>query len=164
MYGYNLGGDMDGWNFTEYDDENYRTIWPSWMELDDGDDPDDPITQMQDRLREKIGGFEDNFEDGGLWQADEETRADYFKRKHAAEKLVGITFDMYGVSDYTGWVIGFQVSESSGCLEEIEAPSPLITGYPYKEWEYRLAKVLEALEITLEDQPKPRLLALVSYF
>jgi hypothetical protein len=156
MYGYDLGGREEGFNFTKSDPETYDWIWPSWMEMDDGDEPDDPITQCQDRLRLVIGGFEDSDD----WRVAGEKRDAYYARKKAADELVGVKFDMYGVHDYCGWVVGFQLHESYGCLEEISFHT---TGLPLTEWDYRLSRVLDALEFTLEDQPKPRLLALCSY-
>jgi hypothetical protein len=157
MYGYDLGGREEGWEFTKYDPETYDYIWPSWMEMDDGDEPDDPISQCQDRLLKVLGGFEDSDD----WKSsDQEISKAYYARKKAAEELVGVTFDMYGVYDYTGWVVGFQIHDSYGSLNEIEEYRFVS---PPQEWDAKLAKVLEALEFTLEDQPKPRLLALCSY-
>lgn len=162
VYGYDLGGREDGWTFTDYDEENWRYNWPQWMELDQGedDDPEDPITRMGDRLTEVIGGFEDS---GDWCSPDPAVSKAYYDRKHAAEKAHGIKFDMYGVSEWSGWVMGIIVSESHDALSEVNAGF-LTDDLPWAEYDAKLAKALEALEITPKDQPQPKLYCLVSYF
>lgn len=78
-YGYDLGGEEDGWTFATYNGDKMTYNWPAWMETDEDGDVEDPVTQIGNRLTELLG-------DGH-----------------------GIETDMCGTGDWSDWVVGFEI-------------------------------------------------------
>lgn len=159
MYGWDLGGSEDGWNFIEYDEQNYRNVWPSWMRIEDGeDDPDDVPSEYEDRLIQVIGGFEDSDD----WMSqDTAVRNGYYERKREAKKLVGVEFDWYGVSDFMGCVMGFTIMEGHSSLTQVSVDSLSLDRCPWSLWAEKLNAAAEVLEISPDVAPSVQLL--VSY-
>lgn len=169
VYGYSIGGREDGWQFEEYDENKYTMQWPAWVELDNGDvgesaEPDDFISQAQDRLLNVIGGFEDSDD----WMTEGEVRDAYYDRKQAAEKkLGGVEFCLYGYSDYTEWVIGFELADGYDGISEIDKTflANLLNPVNVADMDYKLDAAIRALELHPKGQSAgPRLLLLSSYF
>lgn len=165
VYGYDLGGDEEGWKFNNVArvhgaDKPYgyieytEVVWPGWVDLDDGDEPDDFISQAEDRLVREIGKFDEEFmaEDG------------YFDRRREAKKLSGLDtldFELYGVSDYTAWAFGVDLG-SDYAIHVVDVTK--LAGTELAKYDDLLRRALEALEIKPTDQLKPHLLSLASYF
>lgn len=78
-FGYNLGGEEDGWTFALYDENEVQYIWPDWMETDEDGYAWDPVTEIENRLTELLGPGH------------------------------GIKSDMYGTESWSGWVLGFEI-------------------------------------------------------
>jgi len=164
VYGYDIGGREDGWNFEEYDDREYRMKWPEWVVTDDpdadpDDDPDDFVSQAQDRLLAELTDFKEI-----PW--DQPRPDDYYSKKNAAEKALGIEFEIYGVSDYTQWVIGFELARESDGIGEIDSAliAAMLNPLNMADMDYRLGQALRVLQLHPRGQLAPRLLLLASYF
>ena len=164
MYGYDIGsqnGD-DGWKFEEYDPAAYSVKWPAWVVLDseDDDDPDDFISQAKDRLLSALAGFTPRTDYENPWPDD------YYKQEHAAEKRLGLDFELYGVSDYVEWVLGFELARESGGIGALDQAfiATLLNPLNMADMDYRLREALRVLQLTPRGQPAPRLLLLASYF
>lgn len=165
VYGYDIGSQNsdDGWNFEEFDASTYEMKWPEWVtELDD-DEPDDFITQAKARLMSKLGGFEDSDD----WESnDPEVSRTYYDRKRAAEKRLGLDFEIYGVGDYTEWVLGFELARERDGFGELdqELIATLLNPLNMADMDYRLREAIRVLQLHPKGQAAPRLLLLASYF
>lgn len=167
VYGYSIGGEDDGWQFDEYDEADYQMKWPEWVALDNGEEgdyagPEDFISQAKDRLLVQLTGFEDSDD----WMGDEATCDAYYARKHAAEKQVGVDFEVHGVGEYTEWVLGFELASSYDSVSEIDAEliATLLNPLNMTEMDYKLHEALRVLQLHPKAQATPRLLLLASYF
>lgn len=164
VYGYDIGSQNsdDGWKFEEYDAADYRMHWPEWVtELDDDDDePDDFITQAKGRLLTELTGFKVRTDYSEEWPDS------YYKEKHAAEKRLGLEFEIYGVGDYTEWVLGFEMARESDGIGEIDSEliAALLNPLNMADMDYRLREAVRVLGLHPKAQPAPRLLLLASYF
>lgn len=169
VYGYSIGGRENGWNFEEYDENEYAIKWPDWVELDNGEEdegaePEDFITQAGERLLNVIGGFEESDD----WMTEGEVRDAYYDRKQAAEKkLGGVEFCIYGYGDCTEWAIGFELADGYDGISEIDKTifTDLLNPVNMADMDYKLDAAIRALELHPKGQAGgPRLLLLSSYF
>lgn len=163
VYGYDIGSQDsdDGWNFEEFDAHEYEMKWPEWVVRKDvDDDAEDFISQAKDRLLTELTGFKI------LEYDDPAMPGDYYEKKRAAEKQLGIEFEIYGVGDYTEWVIGFEMAKERDGISEID--SALIAGMlnplNMADMDYRLGQAIRVLQLHPKGQLAPRLLLLASYF
>jgi hypothetical protein len=163
VFGFDIGGHEDGWNFEENTDsfsldDDWYAWWPSWMEREEGEEPEDPVTQIIEKMLKEVGGWVDS-ED---WlSADPAVFKAYYERKKAAEAKLGITEDMYGTDGWSGWVIGFQLTEGS-YISEVDPDA--FEGLDFHRMTQQLLHAFEVTGLTPKDQPQPRLLSLASYF
>jgi hypothetical protein len=168
VYGYDIGsqnGD-DGWKFEEYDASEYRIKWPEWVQLDDEDsdgEPDDFISQAKDRLLSELTSFKDSDD----WDSsDQKVSRAYYDQKHAAKKKLGIDFEIYGVGDYTEWVMGFEMGHDYDGIGELDPAliATLLNPLNMADMDYRLREAVRVLQLRPKGQIAPRLLLLASYF
>lgn len=163
VYGYDIGsanGD-DGWKFEEFNRSTYEMEWPDWVEREvgDEDDPDDFISQAKDRLLTQITGFQ-------TLGYDEIWPDSYYKQKNDAQKRLGIEFEIYGVGDYTEWVMGFEMARDSDSISVLdqELIASLLNPLNLADMDYRLREAIRVLQLKPKGQPAPRLFLLASYF
>lgn len=160
VYGYDIGGGGEGWNFEEYDDSEYEMKWPGWVDLGGiEEDPGNFISQAQERLLAELTDFREI-----PW--DQPRPGDYYSQKNAASNALGIKFDIYGVSDYTEWVIGFEMARDHDGIGEIDSQliASMLNPLNMADMDYRLGQALRVLQLHPKGQLAPRLLLLASYF
>ena len=165
VYGYDIGSQYgdDGWKFEEYDEREYQVKWPEWVELDDEDDsgnPEDFISQAQERLLTELTGFK------VLDYDDPSKPENYYELKRAAEGKLGIDFELYGYGDCHEWVMGFEMARESdgfGVLDQ-ELIAGLLNPLNMADMDYRLREAVRVLQLHPKGQLAPRLLLLASYF
>lgn len=121
VYGYSIGGREDGWQFEEYDENEYAMKWPDWVELDNGEEdegaePEDFITQAGERLK---------------------------------EKNIDVEFSIYGYGDYTEWTIGFELTDGYDGISEIDKTifAGLLNPVNLADMDYKLDAAIRALEL-----------------
>ena len=159
MYGYDLGGEEDGWKFNQESRDYYRVLWPAWVKLnEDGypdiEDEDGFIEQAGEYLTVKMSGFTEQYSG----------TSDWYDRKHAADKASGrdlLDFDLRGANDYDMWTFGVRLGSGYSFLEvkpEWFDPATL------RHYEAVIRRGLEVLELTFTDQPAPRILATSAYY
>jgi hypothetical protein len=164
VYGYDIGsarGD-DGWKFEEFDAKAYKMNWPDWVDLtdmDEDDEPDDFTSQAQDRLLTELTGFKImEYDDPAI-------PSDYYAKKRAAEDKLGIEFEIYGVGDYTEWVMGFTLAHEDEFSElNPELIAGLLNPINMADMDYRLRDAIRVLQLHPKNQVAPRLLLIASYF
>lgn len=165
VYGYDIGSQNsdDGWKFEEYDASTYEVKWPEWVKQEDLDEeePDDFITQAKARLLIELTGFRElEYDDPAA------LTTEYYKLKRAAEKRLGLDFEIYGVGDYTEWVLGFELaceSDGMGVLDQ-ELIAALLNPLNMADMDYRLGEAVRVLQLHPKGQAAPRLLLLAAYF
>lgn len=153
VYGYDLGGADDGWTFVTYNEETYAYNWPEWMELDDGESPDDPATQMEDRVFRLLSPFE-------VIEDYSRRPEDYNAQCYAARQELGISTRGYGGEGWGGYVLGFELASGYGCAslatDEFDVD--------FTAMARKLTAAKEVLGVEFEGQPAPQLMLLSSYF
>lgn len=162
IYGYNIGSAEDGWNFSELQaGAESKVPWPAWVKKDnyEGDGPEDLITQIIDRLLKCMGGFETIDWD---YIGEDPRPQDYYQAMSDAEKKLGITYDMYGLEGWSGYILGYKLLESSGACEEVDLVDLGI--YDYKAMSHKLKNATSYLSLHPYDQPEPKLYMIASYF
>ena len=143
VYGYDLGGDEDGWQIAE---ENIAAFL-EWGSGEDGD----LVEKGKVRLLASVGFTETD------WRAD-----GYHERKKAAEERLGVEFESYCSGDYPMWLLAAHtVTVYRGDCKEIDFAA-LEKARTEGDWDAKLAHAIQVLGIT-PTQEKPGWL-LVSYW
>src|SRR5574341_25317 len=90
VYGYDLGGEDKGWNFTKRETKHLH-----WMDTADDDDENDfPLQLMEVLLR-----------DAGWIETDWRTDATYFKRKAELKNSLGVDVACCGSYDFSSYLL-----------------------------------------------------------
>ncbi len=140
VYGIEFGSNESGWKGVP--EVAYSLAWPGWVALDDGNEedpgPEDFVTQCEDRLAANL--------DSGTGSLD---------------------FHLHGVSDWTEWVLGFEVFDGDGSLSALDDLSGLAEHVraSKRNWDETLAKAVGILGLTFEDDgAEPRVMLLTGYY
>ncbi len=150
-YGYDLGGDEEGWKIQEADEYGELPEGLAWY---DPDGDDDLADQAHEWLLAKLAGFPGKRHPG-------EHENDFFDREKVAKELVGVEFESYCSSDYPMYVLAAHaITVYRGHSEVLDLGS-LATDPAVNGWDDKLAAALAALGIT-PKQEKPGWV-LVSY-
>jgi hypothetical protein len=139
VYGYELGGNDQEWRLKGFGEDNYEELERPWLK-------DDFCGDAEDFLLEQIAGFR---RDDFTTPPYEEYRA----AKAAAEREVGVFFDTHGHHAYSAYLIytkRYSIHQSQGLPISITE----LNGYPYAEWDAKLARALELLDLD-PQQVKP---------
>lgn len=146
IYGYDLGGDDDGWAFAEYDQDECEISLP-WF-----DPTKEFAEEAEKRLLAQIAGFTEEWRQGA--------GSEFFAREKAAKAQLGVEFEFYGyemcghaLSAHREWVEWSATAVDLAAL----ASRPAAEG-----WDDKLAAAVAALGIT-PKQERPGWLLAASY-
>jgi hypothetical protein len=136
-YGYDLGGENDGWNVNEADE--YGGLRLGWWNGNE-----DFIEAAKERLLAELAGLTETD-----WQAD-----GYFERKREAEAQLGVKFASYCSADYPMWLLAATtITVHRGDVKMLDLAAlqqePAENG-----WDAKLAGALTALGLT-PNQKQP---------
>jgi hypothetical protein len=136
-YGYDLGGDEDGWKVREAG--KYGELELDWL-----DEEDDFTEQAMDRIRAAAGFTETD------WQAE-----GYFDRKHAAEAAAGVEIEMYCSDEAPMYLLAAKVhTVSRGHIKDAAALMAGADDATRREWDAKLAAAVAALGMTpVQEKP-----------
>jgi hypothetical protein len=138
LYGYVLGGNDHEWKIEGLGE--FEEFSRPWLNADNPDFCGD----ADDFLLDKIGDFRRDDFDTPPYDA-------YREAKAAAARKVGVQLDTHGHHEYSGYVI-FTKKYSVHQSETLPITRSELDGYPYNEWNAKLQRALELLDIRPEQK------------
>lgn len=127
VYGYEFGGDEDGWAVEEAGE--YGEWNPPWLT----EDGDDLISDAEKVLLASVGFTETDWEAEG-----------YFDRQRAAEARLGVEFTAHG-GEYSCWaLVCHEVTVEWGEVAQLDLAS-LMASVGEGGWDAKLAAAVDAL-------------------
>lgn len=157
IYGYDLGGEEDGWKFNLQEGSDYVTAWPDWVVLDEDGNPDDDldgfIEQASDHLVKAMAGFTEEYDCSREWS----------ERRHAAVVAAGVDkldFSCRGILDYDLWTFGVPLGAAWSQL--IVNPDWLQPAHLH-QYDALINRALKTLGLEFRDQKQPLVYATCSY-
>jgi hypothetical protein len=140
-YGYDLGGDEDGWKVREA--ARYGELDLDWLDEED-EDSDGFGEQAMARIRAAAGFTETD------WQAE-----GYFDRKHEAEAAAGVEIETYCSDEAPMYLLAATVhTVARGYIKDAAALIAAADDATRREWDAKLAAAVAALGLTpVQEQP-----------
>lgn len=140
-YGYDLGGDEDGWKVREAGE--YGELELDWLGEEDEDYEGFGEAAMA-RIRAAAGFTETD------WQAE-----GYYDRKHAAEKLAGVEIETYCSDEAPMYLLAAKVhTVARGSIKDAAALMAGADDATRQEWDAKLAAAVTALGMTpVQEKP-----------
>lgn len=140
-YGYDLGGDEEGWNFPGLDYGEWR---PAEIEGDEEACDDFDFAEWVEAKLLVAQGFTETDRDAD----------GYYTRKREARAQLGIEVIHHGSIDYTAFLLTvFNQSASRGSPEDVDIAT-LATRRVVEFWDGKLAAALEVLGLPQPIYPK----------
>jgi hypothetical protein len=149
-YGYNLGGEEDGWQIAEAGEGGWDWA-PEWYDTENEDFPDGFVAAAWSELLVATGLMTE-----ADWDAD-----DRYERQEAAKKRLGVEFVTFCSDSAPMYVLAaHEVTAARGHVQEIDF-ADLDRQRVAGDWDVKLDRAIKALGVT-PKQDRPAWL-LVSY-